>query len=143
MHTASLRQDDLTSGIMNDADRSAQRPTGKVLVFLCLKISFRQGLIGRRQPSTRVLSDKRLVNFLIHGFFQTIGKRHSAAIGPAGRAIDDTCTVVRLHRKIAWFPQRAFVKKEVALSVSFSILAASIRPFGQRRKADATRIRRP
>lgn len=67
MHTASLRQDDLTSGIMNDADRSAQRPTGKVLVFLCLKISFRQGLIGRRQPGTRVLSDKRLENFLAHG----------------------------------------------------------------------------
>lgn len=76
------------------------------------------------------------------GFFQVIGKRNSTAIGPAGRAIDGTCVALLLHRKIAWLPQRAFVKKEVALSVSFSILAASIRPLGQCRKADATRIRR-
>jgi hypothetical protein len=67
MHTASLRQDDLASGIMDDADRSAQRPAGKVLVFLCLKIGFRQGLIGCRQPGIRVLSNKRLENFLTYG----------------------------------------------------------------------------
>jgi hypothetical protein len=82
-------------------------------------------------------------NFLTHGVLSDHWqKRPSAVIENADRSMQGICGAALLHRKIAWFPHCAFVKKEVALSVSFSIVAASVRPFGQCRKADATRIRR-
>ncbi|QWW67699.1 hypothetical protein [Rhizobium sp. WYJ-E13] len=67
-------------------------------MFLCLKIGFRQGLVDSGQPGIRVLSNKRLENFLSHGILSDHWqKRHSAVIEPADR-IQGISDAAFLHR---------------------------------------------
>ncbi|WP_377314650.1 hypothetical protein [Rhizobium sp. GCM10022189] len=72
MHSASLCEHDPTSGIADNADRSAKRAAGKMLVFLGFKIGLRQRLLGSRQSRIRVLPNQHVRNVFYHRLLSSL-----------------------------------------------------------------------